>query len=122
MRHLETDTVMGCFEFGLQLLDPQVMTYWGRKRDANFWIENASVEWKEAQARFFHTVARLTLLRELHELPAATCEAWHIDVTENSTPDTTPLGGVRRARGGALKRRVATRGWGSSARRRTSLV
>ena len=28
----------------------------------------------------------------------ATCEAWHIDVTENSTPDTTPLGSINRAR------------------------
>ena len=64
MRHLETDTVMSCFDFGLQLLDPQVMTYWGRRRDANFWIENASVEWKESQAPF-HTVARLTSRRQL---------------------------------------------------------
>ncbi len=63
VRHLETDTVMSCFDFGLQLLDPQVMTYWGRRRDANFWIENASVEWKESQAPF-HTVARLTLARQ----------------------------------------------------------
>ena len=30
VRHLEADTVMSCFDFGLQLLDPQAMTYWGR--------------------------------------------------------------------------------------------
>jgi hypothetical protein len=72
------------------------MTYWGRRRDANFWIENASVEWKESQAPF-HTVARLTLLAG-SELPPATCEAWHIDVTENSTADTTPVGSINRAR------------------------
>ena len=71
---------MSCFDFGLQFLDTQAMTYWGRRRDANFWIENASVEWKESQAPF-HTVARLTLVPK-SEIPAATCEAWHIDVTE----------------------------------------
>ncbi len=87
---------MSCFDFGLQLLDPQAMTYWGRRRDANFWIENASVEWKESQAPF-HTVARLTLLAS-SEWPPATCEAWHIDVTEHSTPDTKPLGSINRAR------------------------
>ena len=37
------------------------MTYQGKRRDANFWIENAAVEWPETQAPF-HTVARLTLL------------------------------------------------------------
>ena len=87
---------MSCFDFALQLLDPQAMTYWGRRRDASFWIENASVEWKESQAPF-HTVARLTLVPR-SELPPAACEAWHIDVTENSTPDTTPLGSINRAR------------------------
>ena len=96
IRHLETDSAMSCFEFGLQFLDTQAMTYWGRRRDANFWIENASVEWKESQAPF-HTVARLTLVPK-SEIPAATCEAWHIDVTENSTPDSAPLGSINRAR------------------------
>src|SRR5271163_2253903 len=32
----------------------------GERRDACFWIDNASVEWKESQAPFF-TVVRLTL-------------------------------------------------------------
>jgi catalase len=96
VRHLETDTEMSCFHFGLQLLDPQSMTYWGRRRDASFWTENASVEWKESEAPF-HTVGRLTLLPK-SELPAAACDAWHIDVTENSSPETTPLGSINRAR------------------------
>ena len=96
VRHLETDSQMSCFDFALQFLDTESMTYWGRKRDANFWIENASVEWKESQAPF-HTVARLTLLPK-SEIAPATCEAWHIDVTANSTPDTTPLGSINRAR------------------------
>jgi hypothetical protein len=60
VRHLDADRTMSCFDFGLQFLDAERMTYWGRRRDANFWIENASIEWNEKQAPF-HTVARLTL-------------------------------------------------------------
>ena len=52
---------MSSFDFGIQFLDTERMTYWGKRQDANFWIENASVEWNEAEAPF-HTVARLTLL------------------------------------------------------------
>jgi len=96
IRHLQTDTTMSCFDFALQLLDERAMTYWGRRRDRTFWIENASVDWKESQAPF-HTVGRLTLVPQ-SQLPAAACEAWHIDVTEHSTSDTTPLGSINRAR------------------------
>jgi hypothetical protein len=61
IRHLKEDSRMSSFDFGVQLLDTDKMTYWGKRRDANFWIENASVEWNEADAPF-HTVARLSLL------------------------------------------------------------
>jgi hypothetical protein len=72
------------------------MTYWGKPRDANFWIENASIEWNEAEAPF-HTIARLTLLPKSHlQLDAA--EAVYFDVTGNSTADSTPLGSINRAR------------------------
>jgi hypothetical protein len=47
--------------FGVQFLDAARMTYWGKHQDTSFWIENASVEWKESEAPF-HNVARLTLL------------------------------------------------------------
>ena len=56
---------MSTFDFGVQFLDADRMTYWGKRHDANFWIENASVEWNEAEAPF-HTVARLTLLSKSH--------------------------------------------------------
>jgi hypothetical protein len=72
------------------------MTYWGKQRDADFWIENASVEWNEAQAPF-HTVARLTLLSKSRLRPDA-AEATYIDVTGNATPDSMPLGSINRAR------------------------
>ncbi|HUK32712.1 MAG TPA: di-heme-cytochrome C peroxidase, partial [Vicinamibacterales bacterium] len=45
-RHVNDDLQMSCFDFGLQLLDVDAMTYFGRRQTAGFWIENASVEWK----------------------------------------------------------------------------
>ena len=87
---------MSAFDFGLQFLDTKRMTYWGKRRDANFWIENASVEWNEAEAPF-HTVARLTLLSK-SQLRPDEGEATYFDVTGNSTPDSTPVGSINRAR------------------------
>lgn len=95
-RHLNEDAQMSCFDFALQLLDTSRMTYWGRRRSASFWIENASVEWKESQAPF-HTVGRLTLTAK-SVFPADACAAMSIDVTANSAPDCKPLGGINRAR------------------------
>jgi hypothetical protein len=96
IRHLTEDSKMSGFDFGLQFLDRDRMTYWEKRRDANFWIENASVEWNEVEAPF-HTVARLTLLPKSQLQPDA-AEATYIDVTGNSTPDSTPLGSINRAR------------------------
>jgi hypothetical protein len=45
---------MSSFDFGVQFLDTNKMTYWGKHRDANFWIENASIKWNEVEAPF-HT-------------------------------------------------------------------
>src|SRR5271155_2838162 len=74
VRHLKEDGKMSRFDFGIQFLDPSRMTYWGRRHDANFWTENASLKWKEAEAPF-HKVGRLTLLANsqlLQEAGAAT--------------------------------------------------
>jgi hypothetical protein len=87
---------MSSFDFGVQFLDPDKMTYWDKRRDANFWIENASIEWNEAETPF-HTVARLTLLAKSQLQPDA-AEAIYFDVTGNSTPDSTPVGSINRAR------------------------
>ena len=95
-RHLNEDPTLSSFEFGLQLLDIEAMTCEGKRRDAAFWIENAAIEWPEAQAPF-HTVARLTLLPR-SQLDAQACEAMYIDVTGNSTAESAPVGGVNRAR------------------------
>jgi hypothetical protein len=97
IRHLKEDGKMSSFDFGVQFLDARRMTYWGRHQDTNFWIENASVEWKEAEAPF-HVVGRLTLLRDSQLRPEAD-EATYFDVTGNSTPDSTPVGSINRARG-----------------------
>ncbi len=99
IRHLTEDRRMSGFDFGLQFLDADRMTYWGKRQDANFWIENASVEWNETEAPF-HTVARLTLLAN-SQLPLDAGEAVYFDVTGHSTPDSTPLGSINRARGPA---------------------
>ena len=96
LRHLMDDAKMSSFDFGLQFLDTHRMTYWGARRDAGFWIENASVEWKEAEAPF-HNVARLTLIPK-SQLSQDVSESLYFDVTGNSTPDTTPLGSINRAR------------------------
>jgi hypothetical protein len=96
IRHVNDDNKMSAFDFGLQFLDTESMTYWGKRRDANFWIENASVEWHEGQAPFY-TVARLTLLAK-SQLPPDAGETLYFDVTRNSTPDSTPLGSINRAR------------------------
>ena len=96
IRHLNEDTTMSTFDFGLQFLDTEKMTYRGKRRAAEFWIENASVEWKESQSPF-HTVGRLTLLPG-SVFSSDACSAMYIDVTENSTPDSMPIGAVNRAR------------------------
>jgi hypothetical protein len=100
VRHLEQDAVMSAFDFGVQLLEADRMTHAGRRRDAAFWIENAAVEWPEAQAPF-HRVARLTLLPR-SQLDAEACEAVCVDVASHCTADSAPLGGVSRARSHAV--------------------
>ncbi len=96
VRHLKEDSQMSRFDFGVQFLDTGRMTYWGKTRDGNFWIENASVEWDETEAPF-HTVARLTLLKN-SQLSFEASEATYFDVTGNSTPDSRPVGSINRAR------------------------
>jgi hypothetical protein len=99
IRHVQEDTKMSTFDFGVQFLDPGSMTYWGKHHDASFWIENASVEWKESEAPF-HTVGRLTLLRG-SLLGTKESSAVYFDVTGNSSPDSAPVGSINRARGAA---------------------
>jgi quercetin dioxygenase-like cupin family protein len=96
LRHLNEDAMMSSFDVALQFLDTARMTYWGKHRDAAFWVENASVEWPEAQAPF-HTVARLTLLPK-SQLPQDESEQVYFDVTGNSLSDSAPLGSINRAR------------------------
>jgi len=96
IRHLKEDSKMSCFDFGIQFLDADKMTYWGKHRDASFWIENASIKWNETEAPFY-TVARLTLLPN-SQLTSEESDATYFDVTGNSTPDSTPVGSINRAR------------------------
>jgi hypothetical protein len=90
------DSVTSSFEFGVEFLDPNKMTYWGKHRDANFCTENASIDWKDSEAPV-HTIGRLTLLPMSH-LRADASDAVYFDVTGNSTSDSTPVGSNNRAR------------------------
>jgi hypothetical protein len=96
IRHLREDEKISAFDVAVQFLDVDKMTYWGKHRDASFWIENASIEWNEAEAPF-HTVARLTLLPNSRLTPEES-DATYFDVTGNSTPDSQPVGSINRAR------------------------
>ena len=96
VRHLNEDSRMAAFDVVLQLLDVERMTCKGARKDAAFWIENAAVEWKEAEAPF-HVVGRLTLVPK-SQFPPEACEAMYMDVTEHAAPDSRPLGSINRAR------------------------
>jgi hypothetical protein len=96
VRHLNEDLTMSSFDFGVQFLDADRMTYWGQRLDASFWTENASIEWPEAQAPF-HTLGRLSLLAK-SELSRDGGEASYFDVTGNAAPDSMPVGSINRAR------------------------
>jgi hypothetical protein len=87
---------MSSFDFGVQFLDTDKMTYWGKQYDASFWTENASLKWNETEAPF-HTIGRLTLLVQ-SQFQAAAGETTFFDVTANSTADSTPVGSINRAR------------------------
>ena len=109
-RHLKVDAKMSSFDFGLQFLDADMMTYWGNRQDASFWVENASVEWNESEAPF-HTVARLTL-ESNSGLKLDAADAMYFDVTGHSSPESMPVGSINRARWPAevASRRARERG------------
>jgi mono/diheme cytochrome c family protein len=96
LRHLDRDRSQARWDFALQLLDPARMTVEGQRRDATFWVENASVEWPEADAPF-HVVGRLTLDPN-SQLSDADAAAMFIDVTKHALPNHRPLGSINRAR------------------------
>lgn len=95
-RHLNNDPSPARFDFAIQLLEPSRMKFEGQTQEPSFWVENASVEWPEADAPF-HVVGRLTL-QPKSILPDAECRATYIDVTAHSLPDHRPLGSINRAR------------------------
>jgi hypothetical protein len=95
-RHLTEDKTMSRFDFGIQFLDADRMTYWGKRHDAKFWTENASVDWKESEAPIYK-VARLTLSPN-SELSTEAADSISFDVTGNAAPDSTPIGSINRAR------------------------
>jgi hypothetical protein len=96
IRHVTQDGQRSCFDFAVQLLELDRMTYWGRRRTPTFWIENASVRWKESQAPF-HVIGRLTLAANSVLPPDVAATMW-MDVSANCAPECKPIGGINRAR------------------------
>jgi mono/diheme cytochrome c family protein len=95
-RHLTEDARMASFDFALQFLDTDRMRYRGKRRDPEFWVENAMIEWNEEEAPF-HVVARLTLL-PASQLSAAETEQQYIDVVAHAPPGNRPIGSLNRGR------------------------
>jgi hypothetical protein len=96
IRHLKDDSKMSGFDFAVQFLDANRMTYWGKHQEPNFWTENASIKWRESEAPF-HSVARLTLLAN-SQLSREASDAVYFDVTGHCTADSQPVGSINRAR------------------------
>jgi hypothetical protein len=96
IRHLHGSEEPGSFDFGIQFLDIENMTYRGKHYNTNFWLENASVEWHESESPFY-TLARLTLLPN-SDLPMEEGEKISFDVMGNTTADSLPVGSINRAR------------------------
>ena len=83
------------FDFAVQLLEPDRITYWGRRRTPTFWTENASVRWKGSQAPF-RVIGRLTLAADSVLPPDVAATMW-MDVSTNCAPECKPIGGMDRA-------------------------
>jgi catalase len=96
IRHLSSGEEAGSFDFGIQFLDIEKMTYRGKHYDTNFWLENASVEWHESESPFY-TLATLTLLPNSN-LSVEEGEKISFDVMGNTTTDSLPVGSINRAR------------------------
>lgn len=107
LRHLEHDSAPTIFEFAVQFLDPHSMTFEGRRRSREFWIENLAAEWLETEAPF-HVVARLRL-QAGSRLTCKACEALQINVARNCMPDFTPIGAIQRVRDQAVAASQAAR-------------
>ena len=112
-RHVQEDGKMSTFDFGVQFLDVDRLTYWGKRHDAKFWTENASIEWNEAEAPF-HKVAQLTFLKGSH-LGLEESKAVYFDVTHHSSADSPPVGSINRARAFSEAASRATRLSGAQA-------
>jgi hypothetical protein len=96
IRNVQNDQP-SCFEFQVQLLEAAKMTDpKGRTQPEYVWVENALMDWPEAQAPFY-TVGRLTLTPNSVVDPE-TCERRHVNVMVNTNSIHHGLGSINRAR------------------------
>ena len=97
IRHLNEDERMSSFDFALQLLDADRMTRWGLRRDPSFWVENASVEWKESQAPF-HVVGTAHAAAQVGDGSRKSARPASSMSPNMPPPIAQPLGSINRAR------------------------
>lgn len=97
IRHVQQDIQLACFDFQVQLLEPAKMkTDSGETKAADYWVENATIEWPEIQAPFYK-VGRLTLLGD-SAIDPVSCDQRSIDVSGNNNAIHRGLGSINRAR------------------------
>jgi catalase len=96
VKQLQSNDNRCSFDFGIQFLDVDKMTYHGKHYDQNFWLENASVEWHESEAPFC-AMGRLTLIPN-SRLNEEEGEKISFDVRGNAYPESEPVGSINRAR------------------------
>lgn len=96
-RHVQTDSVMSCFDFQVQLLEVETMrTVNGKAMAAREWIENADLLWPESGAPFYD-VGRLTVKAQDLIDPLA-CLDFGFNPERNTTSEHRGLGSLQRAK------------------------
>jgi hypothetical protein len=96
IRHLKEDRQMSSFDFGVQLLDIGKMTYWDKPWGRQLLDRERERRLGRNGGAFPHGGAAYAAAGFGASPDAA--DAIYIDVTGNSTPDSTPLGSINRAR------------------------
>ena len=96
VRHLKEDDTMSSFDFGVQFLDADRMTYWGKRRTLTSGSKTPVSS--GMKRKHLSTPLRGSPCSPKSQLEPAASAATYIDVTGNSTPDSTPVGSINRAR------------------------
>lgn len=86
-----------CFDFRVQLLKPDQMTHEGKTLEAWEWVEDPTLEWKDAEAPSY-SVATLTLKPEVVSETECNDSKNRFSVMEYTSPEHRGLGRINRGR------------------------